>query len=176
MHHNVEIWHTHLFQSDALIAKAMCRSGSVFDLPCSYCLALLYLRSNCSVNLRTSCCSINAALDWRALGGAPLQCCKSRARGCNSLKLHPGHHRDKENRTGWKNVSEHSGPIRVKGRHTSINIFELQRQDDAAVLLNLVSGQYGLNWCSILILCENFQILIGLSVDIVISVFLKGMV
>ena len=138
----------------------------------SYILAL----SNCSVNLRTSCCSLNAALDWGALSGAPLQCCKSRARGCNSLKLHPGHHRDKENRTGWKNVSEHSGQIRVKGWHTSINIFELQRQDDAAVLLNLVSGQYGLNWCSILILCENFQILIGLSVDIVICVFLKGMV
>ena len=101
---------------------------------------------------------------------------RKQAKGCNSLKVHPGHHRDKENRTGWKNVSEHSGPIRVKGRHTSINIFELQRQDDAAVLLNLVSGQYGLNWCSILILCENFQILIGLSVDIGISVFLEGMV
>ena len=176
MHHNVEIWHTHLFQSDALNAKAMSRSGSVFDRPCGYCLVLLYLGSNCSVNLRTSCCSINAALDWRALGGAPLQCCKSRARGCNSLKVHPGHHRDKENRTGWKNVSEHSGLIRVKGRHTSINIFELQRQDDAAVLLNLVSGQYGLNWCSILILCENCQILIGISVEIVTSIFLKGMV
>ena len=101
--------------------------GLVFDWSCGYCLVLLYLGTNHSVYLRTSCCSINAALDWRALGGAPLQCCKSRARGCNSLKVHPGHHRDKENRTGWKNVSEHSGPIRVKGRHTSINIFELQR-------------------------------------------------
>ena len=123
MHHNAEIWHTHLFQSDAINAKAMSRPDLVFDWTCGYYLVLWYLGSNRSVNLKTSCCSINAALDWRALGGAPLQCCKSRARGCNSLKVHPGHHRDKENRTGWKNVSEHSGLIRVKGRHTSIIFF-----------------------------------------------------